>query len=141
MLLVINPRLMEPEIASLLAYCVYQPDESKLDKIADMYLHNSNLMMFGYCLGKKVVGCTGVDFSNPEKAVLMHIAVDPAYRRRGIGRVMIADMITQYSIRCLEAETDGEAVDFYRNCGFEVESLGEKYPGVNRYRCSQLSNL
>lgn len=33
------------------------------------------------------------------------------------------------------AETDDEAVDFYRNIGFEVHSLGEKYPGVERFRC------
>lgn len=33
------------------------------------------------------------------------------------------------------AETDEEAVNFYRSIGFEVYSLGEKYPGVERFRC------
>jgi ribosomal protein S18 acetylase RimI-like enzyme len=32
------------------------------------------------------------------------------------------------------AETDNEAVEFYRATGFRVTSLGEKYPGVERYR-------
>jgi ribosomal protein S18 acetylase RimI-like enzyme len=35
----------------------------------------------------------------------------------------------------LEAETDSEALAFYRRIGFRVESLGEKYPGVERFRC------
>ena len=35
----------------------------------------------------------------------------------------------------LIAETDQEAVGFYRKCGFKVESLGELYPGVERFRC------
>jgi hypothetical protein len=27
------------------------------------------------------------------------------------------------------------AVNFYRNIGFEITSLGEKYPGVERFQC------
>jgi hypothetical protein len=34
------------------------------------------------------------------------------------------------------AETDEEAADFYRNIGFTVESLGEKYPGIERFKCT-----
>ena len=33
------------------------------------------------------------------------------------------------------AETDKDAVDFYRKLGFSVTSLGEKYPGVERFHC------
>lgn len=33
------------------------------------------------------------------------------------------------------AETDDEAVDFYRRYGFFITSLGEKYPGVERFLC------
>lgn len=34
----------------------------------------------------------------------------------------------------VEAETDEDAVGFYVACGFSVTALGEKHPGVNRYR-------
>ena len=33
------------------------------------------------------------------------------------------------------AETDHEAVDFYRRYVFFITSLGEKYPGVERFLC------
>jgi ribosomal protein S18 acetylase RimI-like enzyme len=38
------------------------------------------------------------------------------------------------------AETDEEAVEFYRNIGFSIQSLGEKYPGVDRFKCTFLTN-
>ena len=34
----------------------------------------------------------------------------------------------------LGAETDQASVGFYQALGFTVESLGEKYPGVKRFR-------
>ncbi|PFE51898.1 GNAT family N-acetyltransferase, partial [Bacillus cereus] len=35
----------------------------------------------------------------------------------------------------IEAETDKEAVGFYKKCNFKIESLGEKYPGIERFYC------
>jgi len=35
----------------------------------------------------------------------------------------------------LEAETDAEAVKFYKKMGFQIQSLGEKYPGIERFHC------
>lgn len=32
----------------------------------------------------------------------------------------------------ITAETDHDAIAFYRRYGFEIQSLGEKYPGVER---------
>ena len=39
-------------------------------------------------------------------------------------------------IKHMEAETDIEAVDFYKKIGFQTVSLGEKYPGVERFKCT-----
>ena len=35
----------------------------------------------------------------------------------------------------ITAETDRDAVEFYWSSGFKVTSLGEKYPGVERFLC------
>ena len=48
---------------------------------------------------------------------------------------MIAQLLEKYNPDKLIAETDQEAVEFYRNTGFVVYSLGELYPGVERFRC------
>ena len=48
---------------------------------------------------------------------------------------MISQLLAEYNPDTLMAETDQEAVEFYRNTGFVVYSLGELYPGVERFRC------
>ncbi len=35
----------------------------------------------------------------------------------------------------LVAETDRDTLNFYQKNGFVVISLGEKYPGVERFKC------
>jgi ribosomal protein S18 acetylase RimI-like enzyme len=66
---------------------------------------------------------------------LKHIAIRSDYRKQGIGRGMIYESIKMNRINKLIAETDKDAVNFYRNIGFEIMSLGEKYLGVERFRC------
>ncbi|MGG4554653.1 hypothetical protein ABEX11_20625 [Paenibacillus humicus] len=46
------------------------------------------------------------------------------------------EYIRENQIRRVEAETDKDAVDFYRRLGFNITSLGQKYPGVERFQCS-----
>lgn len=120
---------------SVVAHSLYQPDEAKLRAVAGLYATGGNHRMAGYLMDGKLVGCAGVDLSEPDRAVLHHLAVGPAHRGFGIGRKMIEGLMAMFSIQCLEAETDGDAVGFYRRCGFAVTNLGEKYPGVARYSC------
>ncbi|MDP2859713.1 MAG: hypothetical protein Q8P50_17310 [Bacillota bacterium] len=49
---------------------------------------------------------------------------------------MLRELATRHGYRRLYAETDGEAVGLYVKCGFRIESLGEKYPGVERFLCT-----
>lgn len=65
------------------------------------------------------------------------IGVAPSDRRRGTGRMLLDALGSTPRIDLVVAETDDDAVEFYRACGFVVESLGERYPGVVRYRCSR----
>lgn len=127
--------LFSGEFFSIVAHSLYLPDDAKLRAVAEQYAADGYKKMAGYFIDGRLAGCAGVDLTDPETAVLHHLAVDPAFRHRGIGRKMIEQIMEQYSVKLLEAETDGDAVGFYRNCGFEIEDLGEKYPGVTRYLC------
>lgn len=68
-----------------------------------------------------------------EQIVLRHIATQPSLRRRHIGKSMIEWLATRYPDRLIVAETDAGSVGFYRRLDFTVFSLGEKYPGVERF--------
>ena len=48
---------------------------------------------------------------------------------------MIDKLIQIYSVKLVSAETDKDAVNFYKRYGFSIISLGEKYPGVERFYC------
>jgi ribosomal protein S18 acetylase RimI-like enzyme len=54
---------------------------------------------------------------------------------------LIKELIDKHDIKMIELETDKEAVFFYEKLGFNIESLGEKYPGVKRYKCTWIREL
>ena len=90
----------------------------------------------GYELDGELVGCVGVEIPMPGRATVRHVGVSPGQRNQGIGRDMLFQLARELKLSQLIAETDEEAVGFYQRCGFEVESLGEQYPGVERFRCT-----
>lgn len=49
---------------------------------------------------------------------------------------MINEFIKTNRIVRIRAETDKDAVGFYKKNGFTITSLGEKYPGVERFDCT-----
>ena len=64
---------------------------------------------------------------------LINIAVAENARGYGIGRAMISALQDQFQLP-ITAETDDDAVDFYRKVGFGVTSVSAK-SGVSRYAC------
>jgi ribosomal protein S18 acetylase RimI-like enzyme len=90
----------------------------------------------GYELDGDMVGCVGVEIPQPGHATVRHFAVMPEHRYQGIGRSMLRQLPDELSLVQLVAETDSGALRFYQQCGFDVESLGELYPGVELFRCT-----
>lgn len=84
-------------------------------------------------------GAAGVDgdpYREPLVTIIDAIAVAPAVRGRGVGRALVDALRAADPDAALLAETDDDAVGFYRAAGFVAVSLGERYPGVVRYRCT-----
>lgn len=75
--------------------------------------------------GKRVVGYTGVEVSTlGGEADIVNLAVDPGYRRRGVGRLLLAHAVAHCRRRGVallwlrvRARNRG-ARAFYRRCGF-----------------------
>jgi ribosomal protein S18 acetylase RimI-like enzyme len=82
-----------------------------------------------------VVGCVCVSRAGADGWTISAIAVAQDHRGMGIGRLLVTGALERLESRSLYAETDGDAVEFYRQLGFAVSSLGEKYPGVERFAC------
>lgn len=134
MLMDIKARIQEPEIQELLSYAVF-PSPEKLARTVGDYTGNPSLELCGYVQEEELVGLIGFTVEQGE-LLIRHLAVKPECRGLGFGRGLILEAIDRVRPVRVIAETDEDAVDFYRWIGFEIEGLGEKYPGVERFRCS-----
>lgn len=78
---------------------------------------------------KEIVGLVGFKRSG-DSAEILHIVVYELFRHRGISRQVLDWLIALQGLTVLTAETDRDAVEFYRRYGFSIISLGELYTGV-----------
>lgn len=67
------------------------------------------------------------------------IAVARTARGSGHGRQLLDEVARLGGHQWIEAETDATSVGFYRACGFSITSLGEVYPGVERFACRRVT--
>jgi ribosomal protein S18 acetylase RimI-like enzyme len=130
----LTPRLSDPAVLALLALSVY-PDPARLEQARRRYLEETDWRLLGLEESALLVGSIGLELSGPGQATIQHIGVVEAQRGQGVGRRLIERASVQLRLDTLQAETDAEAAQFYRRCGFIVTSLGERYPGVKRFRC------
>ncbi|TYP70032.1 acetyltransferase (GNAT) family protein [Paenibacillus methanolicus] len=123
-----------PEQAKrLLAMCIW-PDPASLDRAWARY-REDGCLLFGRVVSSELAGLIGIREENTGEYELLHLAVRPSDRGHGIGSGMIAEWMRTRPSAQLIAETDAEAVGFYAKIGFRVYSLGETYPGIERFRC------
>ncbi|MBJ8108087.1 GNAT family N-acetyltransferase [Bacillus cereus group sp. N6] len=114
-------------ILNVLQYAV-GPSETSLKKAILFYERNKGTF---YKYEEKA--CIGIEIIGANKARICHIAVAPQYRHKGIALQMIKEVVKMLQLTYIEAETDNEAVEFYGKIGFQVKSLGERYPGIERF--------
>ncbi len=120
----------ESAIRKLMSYSLYSSEEEKLNRILKAYSSKEKSLFLCF-IDHQLIGLIGFDLGG----TILHIAVDPAFRRRGIAREMIHKNSKNFSE--IKAETDKEGIGFYKACGFKVESLGEVYPGTERFKCTK----
>lgn len=141
----LRPRLDEPAVRAVLEVLTWRGDDGEVDRIADRY-RDAHARLLGLVVEKSweaqgmtpgtPIACIGLEPRDyRDEAEITSLAVLPDWRRQGFARALIFGACEHLALRAVEAETDADAVDFYRATGFAVESLGERYPGVERFRC------
>ncbi len=128
----IHSSKIQPEVKTLLSYAT---SEKKVDREYPLYIENPERVLYGYTIEQDLVGCIGIVKGEANRCEIKHIAVSPVFRGKGIGREMIRYVEEHHAFSSIYAETDQESVLFYKNLGFHITSLGEKYPGVERFGC------
>ncbi len=135
MLVDLKSRLHEEEVQNLIELSEF-PDSEHVSRAIEQYRTTDDLSIMGYESEGQIVGIVGFRTESNERMTLRHIAVQPEARGAGFGRGMILELLHQFNPVSIEAETDEESVEFYRSIGFTIESIGEKTPGTERFRCT-----
>ena len=128
----IRSRLSSPEVRDLVGQLEYPLEmrDKKTAQILREYQEHQDQPMLGVESNGELVGFIGLRLEPEQVAVIRHIAVRRDHRGQGIGKQIINQVCDTYRLGVVLAETDHDAVGFYRKVGFVVESLGEKYPGI-----------
>lgn len=131
------PWLADPGVRRLLAMSLHEPTEADVDGLCRFYAHaDVPRVVFGVTDGGELVGAVGAVGRDGASCEILSLAVDQCARRRGFARTLVAVAAAALQAEHVMAETDSEAVDFYRACGFTLDPIGEAAPGVARYRAS-----
>lgn len=130
----IQSKSIHPSVRELLAFAT---SEDRVETEYVQHQQSANRKLYGYELYGQMIGCIGLNFTGSNECEIKHIAVSPHMRGQQIGRRMIQFICGKYSLKFIFAETDEDAVEFYRRIGFHVTSLGEKYPGRERFLCKK----
>ncbi|HEY2495236.1 MAG TPA: GNAT family N-acetyltransferase [Paenibacillus sp.] len=134
MLINVKSYIHKLEVTELLSYAVF-PDDKSLKAVIDRYEGSESLRLYGFEDEELLVGLIGYEMDDERIITIHHIAVLPENRMKGYGRGMMFELLAAQKPAQIIVETDEVAVDFYRNIGFVVYSLGEIYPGIERFRC------
>ena len=119
----------------LLSMSLGYPSPEQVERARARYDPEAGWHLLGYAPAGPLLGSIGIQITGPGEGTVRHIAVLPAYRSQGIGRRLLQHAVEADRLHRLVAETDQDAVGFYRRCGFIITSLGERYPGVERFKC------
>lgn len=132
----VKASLFNPEVLTLLKPSVYNPTPERLKDRAEKYSADKNTFVYACKTGGIYVGIVVFRMENGT-AEILDVAVNPKYRKHGIGKSLIDFIFTQFPIYTITAETDNEAVGFYKRCGFDVIGFGMKC-NTKRYICNKL---
>ena len=124
------------EVYAIYAACMFEPTWEKFRERAEALRKDPAVRMFGYTENGAVLGVIVIR-EKEGGAEVCGIAVDETRRGHGIGGELVRYVMDELQPDVLYAETDDDAVGFYRNCGFATEGFIETYDSgpCRRYRC------
>lgn len=125
--------ITEPNILKLLAPSVYNPTEERLLNRAKKYQEDENTNIYAY---KEDGGYKGIVIFKiiNNSATILDIAVKPDYQGQGIGGKLIDFIFNSFNVNNITAETDDDAIGFYKKYGFTVADTKVEF-NTKRYVC------
>lgn len=117
-------------------HCLYQPTREKYFQKAEQWLQDERIKVYAAVEENSLLGMIVLCIQG-QQAEIVGISVCPQERHRGVGSWLIEQTMQRYGIKALVAQTDEEAIGFYRKVGFTTKEERVQYgaQSVLRYRC------
>jgi len=128
----LNP--IEPDYAGLpkiIALSMGNPTGDIIQKILNTY-NTATHHLIGAFVEHNLIGMIGITIQD-EKIIINHLAILDEYRTNGFGKRLICYIVDNFPPHRITAETDQEAVGFYRALGFGCTAFDGPYG--QRYKC------
>jgi len=128
----IKSQLDNPIVRQIMSACVYKNSlDAAINKLVQ-YLNHPTWSMYGWLENGEIIGICGFEVHQTNRVDILHIAVSGDARKRGIGSAMLTALQELFCLP-LKAETDDDAVEFYRKIGFETTAF-QKTKGTCSFR-------
>ncbi len=124
------------EIYVIYSSCMFEPTFDKFKIKVQQMQRDASVSMYGYFLNEKIIGV--ISIQETDKTVeIIGIAVDTKERYSGVGTKLI-DYVKDKSQKRIIAETDSDAINFYKKCGFNIEekTVSKTNVSYSRYVCT-----
>ena len=128
--------LCTQEIYNIYSACMFEPTFDKFKIKAEQMQNDSSVSVYGYFSNEKIIGV--ISTQETDKTVeIIGIAVDTKERHSGVGTKLI-DYVKDKRSKPIIAETDNDAVMFYKKCGFDIEEkiVSKSNVSYSRYVCT-----
>ncbi len=118
------------------APCMYQPTFDDFVAQMEEYFSDPSVKIF-VCENEGEKAGILVLKEDGSEAEILGIAVRKDQREKGLGKGMIYQVMEAEGLKKISAQTDDDAIGFYRNSGFETERVVIEYPDGSavRYNC------
>ena len=126
-------RLDDSVVQRIMGYAMFDPSPQGIEKEIQLINSDPSALFFAWVDDGLPLGICSFEIHG-DKIEVHLIAVDEAARGRGIGGAMIRALQSRYH-KFIEAETDDDAVNFYRKIGFTVLEFVHETRG-KRYTCT-----
>ena len=127
----IKDQLDNPVVRKIMAESVFDNSPEAMDYKAEEFRKKSGWFLYGWVENGEIKGVCGFEVHS-DWVEILNIAVLPDSKKLGFGSAMITSLKNMYNLP-IEAETDDDAVDFYRKYGFKATAV-YKY-NIRRWVC------
>ena len=135
----IKENITKIDILQLLAQSVYNPTEERLLNRAKKYQEDENANIYAYKEQGRYKGIVIFKIIN-NSATILDIAIKPEHQGQGIGSILIDFIFDQFEVDNITAETDDDAIGFYKKYGFTVTDA-KLNRDTKRYVCECIKRI